>query len=54
MTAMTNAFPYGSLNYSMAKDAQNLDCAANDLKNVISEQQLSTFVSLSVHSWLLL
>jgi len=37
MTAMTNAFPYGSLNYSMAKDAQNLDCAANDLENFVSE-----------------
>jgi hypothetical protein len=37
MTATTNAFSYSFLNYSMGKDAQNLDCAANDLENFVSE-----------------
>jgi hypothetical protein len=51
MTAMTNAFSYGFLNYSMTKDAQNLDCAANDLKNFVSEHQP---VVIRVHSSLVL
>lgn len=46
MTATTNAFSYGFINYSMTKDAQNLDCAANDLKNFVSDTSLSLFVSI--------
>jgi len=46
MTATTNAFSYSFLNYSMTKGVQNLNRAANDLKNFISEQQL---LSIRVH-----
>jgi hypothetical protein len=46
MTATTNAFSYGFINYSMTKDAQNLDCAANDLKNFVSDTSLTLFVSI--------
>ena len=35
------------LNYRMTKCVQNFDCAANDLKNFVSEQQL---LSIRVHS----
>src|SRR6266487_143818 len=38
------------LNYSVPEAVQNLDCAANNLKDFVSGQQL---LVIRVHSWLL-